>query len=101
MSKIGISIGIDVTKIVKERLKKEGGKVWMNLTTFIDPNNPGKYGDHGFISQETSKDEREQNFQTPILGNCTVFYTEASVAAPVKAPVKAVAGDEPEDDIPF
>jgi hypothetical protein len=99
-NKIGISIGIDVTKIDKERLKKEKGKVWLNLTTFIDPDNPGKYGDHGFISQETSKDEREKGVQTPILGNCTVFFTEgSSTGASTAAP--AVGNAEFDDDIPF
>jgi len=100
MSKIGISIGIDVKKIDKARLKADGEKVWMNLTTFIDTENPGKYGDHGFISQSTDKEEREAGVQTPILGNCKVFFTEESQAAPAQAPVAAV-NEGPNDDIPF
>ncbi len=100
MSKIGISIGIDVTKIDKERLKKDGDKVWMNLTTFIDPANPGKYGDHGFISQETSKEEREQGVQTTILGNCKVFFTEGGSSAGSPQPAQSMA-DMDSDDIPF
>jgi hypothetical protein len=99
MSKIGISIGIDVTKIDKERLKKDGDKVWMNLTTFIDPANPGKYGDHGFISQETSKEEREQGVQTTILGNCKVFFTEGGSSAGSPQPAQTLA--DLDDDIPF
>ena len=76
MGKLGINIGINVKEIDKERLKHNNGKVWMNLTTFIDPSNPDKYGQHGFISQSTDKEERENGVKTPILGNCQVFFTE-------------------------
>ena len=36
MSKIGISISIDVTKILKERLFQGKKGTYMDLTTFID-----------------------------------------------------------------
>ena len=72
--KLGINIKIDVTKIDKSRLFKGKQGIYLDLTTFIDTDNPGKFGDHGFISQETSKEEREQGVQTPILGNVKVFH---------------------------
>jgi|JYMV01.1.fsa_nt_gi hypothetical protein len=101
MSKIGISIGIDVTKIDKLRLKQDGEKIWMNLTTYIDTENAGKFGDHGFIAQSTSKEEKESGIRTPILGNCKVFFKDDS-AVQVKQEIPPPISDAPfDDDIPF
>ena len=75
MSKIGISIKIDVTKIDKSRLfAAQSGTKYIDLTMFLDPDNEGQYGDHGFITQSTTKEEREQQVQMPILGNGKIFY---------------------------
>ena len=78
MSKIGITISIDVTKIDKARLFKGKKGTYMDLTTFIDTKNPDQYEQHGFISQSTSKEEREAGVKTQILGNCKVFFNSAS-----------------------
>ena len=59
MAKLGISIKIDVTKIDKSRIFEGSKGKYLDLTTFIDTDNPGQYGDHGFISQSTSKEERD------------------------------------------
>lgn len=99
MSKIGISIKIDVSKIDKARLFKGAKGVYMDLTTFIDTQVEGQYGDHGFISQSTDKEEREAGVKTPILGNCKVFFVEEGQAAPAQTQVAEVAGFD--DDIPF
>lgn len=80
MAKIGISIKIDVSKIDKSRLFKGEKGTYLDLTTFIDTAKEGQYGDHGFISQSTSKEEREQKVQTPILGNCKVFFSDMDTA---------------------
>lgn len=105
MSKIGISISIDVSKIDKTKFFQGKKGMYMDLTTFIDPENPGQYGDHGFISQSTTKEERESGVQNPILGNCKVFFTEGgSAAAPAQnqaAPMPVAADEGFDDDIPF
>ena len=83
MSKIGISVSIDVTKIDKSRIKevtKKDGSVakYVNLTTFINPSEEDQYGNHGFISQSMTKEEREAGKERPpILGNCKVIFNEA------------------------
>ena len=75
MSKIGISIKLDVTKLDKSRFfKANSGAVYVDLTMFLDPDNEGQYGDHGFATQSTTKEEREQQIQMPILGNGKIFY---------------------------
>ena len=112
--KIGISIKLDVMKIDKARLfaGKNGAK-YLDLTTFIDTDNPSQYGDHGFISQSVSKEEKTAGTRTPILGNTKVFYSDLpqaqaqsqsqsggfqQQAAPQQAPPMAANFD---DDIPF
>lgn len=75
MAKIGISIKLDVKKLDKARFfAAQSGALYVDLTMFLDPENEGSYGDHGFITQSTSKEEREQQVQMPILGNGKIFY---------------------------
>ena len=101
MAKLGINISINVNKIDKSRLFKGDKGNYLDLTTFIDTEKTDQYDNHGFISQSTTKEERENKIQTPILGNCKVFYQDGSTTqttAPVSNP-----GDDvfTEDDIPF
>ena len=75
MSKIGISIKLDVKKLDKARFfAAQSGALYVDLTMFLDPDNEGQYGDHGVITQSTSKEERDQQVQMPILGNGKIFY---------------------------
>lgn len=82
MSKIGVSLSLDVTKIDKSRLKevtKKDGSVakYLNLTTFITPDKPDQFGSHGIVNQSQTKEERESGAELPpILGNAKVIYTE-------------------------
>jgi len=117
MAKIGISIKLDVTKIDKSRIFEGKKGRYLDLTTFIDTSNEGEYGDHGFISQSTSKEERESGVQTPILGNVKVFFSDMDAslmkqqAPPPQAPQAPSAPQQPspaaggfddfDDDIPF
>ena len=109
--KIGVSIKIDVTKIDKSRLFKGAKGNYLDLTTFIDTDNPGQYGDHGFISQSVSKEEKAAGIKTQILGNCKVFFNEGSEqahAGGMQQAQQAVApqqqppvDDWNDDDLPF
>ena len=80
MAKLGISISIDVTKIDKARLFQGKKGTYMDLTTFIDTDQLDQYDNNGFISQSVSKEERAQNVQTTILGNCKVFFNDQAQA---------------------
>lgn len=76
--KLGISLKIDVTKIDKARLfQGKNGAKYLDVTTFVDLDNPGQYGDHGFITQDVSKEERNNGVKGNILGNTKVFYNDA------------------------
>ena len=103
--KIGLSVKIDVSKIDKSRLFKGEKGTYLDLTTFIDLDTKDQYDNNGFISQSVSKEEREANVQTPILGNVRVFFTDANNAqsrsAQQSQPQSQMVEDEFDDDIPF
>jgi hypothetical protein len=102
--RLGISVRIDVTKIDKARLYKGEKGTYLDLTTFIDTENKDTYNNNGFISQSTTKEERESGVQTPILGNVRVFHQSAgdTPTTPTPSqPIDPAAGGVMEDDIPF
>jgi single-stranded DNA-binding protein len=101
MSKIAVSIKIDVTKIDKSRLFKGEKGTYLDLTTFIDLDQKDQYDNNGFISQSVSKEEKENNVQTPILGNCRVFWKEQNSTPQSSAQPQAQALPDDDDDIPF
>ena len=75
--KIGVNLSINVKDIIKERLvTHQNGKVYLNMTAFIDVENQGQYGDNGMITHAKLKDEQGQ---MQILGNAKVFWKEDSV----------------------
>ena len=100
--RIGITIKLDVTKIDKARLFKGEKGTYLDLTTFIDTENEGQYGDHGFIAQSVTKEEREAKVQSPILGNVKVFYKGESESKPQASKPSTDSGyDDFNDEIPF
>lgn len=101
MAKLGISIRIDVSKIDKARLYKGEKGTYLDLTTMVDTGDADKYGNHGFISQSVSKDERQQGVKTPILGNVKVFWQEQSVPVQKQSAPAAPNAPDFDDDLPF
>lgn len=76
MSRIGISLSIDVTKIDKKRLVKGEKGIYLDLKAFIDPEKPNNYGEIGFITQAISKEESDRGTKMPILGNIKCVWKE-------------------------
>ena len=106
MSKIGISMSIDVTKLDKARFYKGEKGTYLSLTAFVNLDEKDQYDNNGFITQELSKEERDNKSQLPILGNSEIFFDdrESSGSAPTPiAPTQAgIQGQEYlDDDIPF
>ena len=98
MSKIGVSLSIDVTKLDKSAFYSGKKGTYVSLTTFIDLDNKDEYDNNGFVTQELGKDRKNEKGR--ILGNCRVFWSDTEDKKPEK-----VAQPEPaldfEDDIPF
>ena len=82
MSKIGVEVQIDVTKIDKARLFEGKKGKYLTMTTFIDTDNKDQYDNNGFISHKQTKEESESKTNTPILGNVKVFWTDGQTAQP-------------------
>jgi len=93
--KVGVNFKIDVTKIDKSRLFEGKKGTYLDLSTFINIDEKDQYGNNGFISQSVTKEEREDGVETPILGNCRVFYTAGSTGYADNP------GVQDDDDVPF
>ena len=82
MSKIGVEVQIDVTKIDKARLFEGKKGKYLTMTTFIDTDNKDQYDNNGFISHKQTKEESESKTNTPILGNVKVFWNDGQTTQP-------------------
>jgi len=80
MSKIGVSLSIDVTKIDKELLYKGKKGTYLDATVFINIDEKDQYDNNGMITQKVGKDEKGN-----ILGNCKVFWTDGGRASTTEA----------------
>ena len=96
--KIGVNIRIDVTKIDKARLYEGKKGTYLDLTSFIDIDNRDRYDNNGFVSQSTTKEEREAGEKGVILGNVRVFFQDKGAVGDYKEPA---TNDSLDEDIPF
>lgn len=75
--KVAISLKIDVSKIDKSRLFKGEKGTYLDATVFIDVGQKDQYENNGMITQDVTKDERQQGVKGNILGNVKVFWKDA------------------------
>jgi hypothetical protein len=118
MSKVGVKLKIDVSKIDKSLLYKGAKGIYLDATVFVDLDTEDKYGNSGMITQDESKQNREAGHNGPILGNCKIFWKDGGQQksygnSPARqpqqhsnhgrrpAPQPAPAYDDFNDDIPF
>lgn len=99
MNKVGVSLKIDVSKIEKDRLFKGEKGTYLDATVFVDLDQLDQYGNSGMITQDVSKEEREQKVQGPILGNAKVFWKGDGKSN--HQPSAPADTDSFDDDIPF
>lgn len=105
--KAGISLSINVTEIEKARLIEGKKGKYLNATVFVDLDNADQYGNHGMITQDVSKEERDAGTKGPILGNVKVFWKDSGRTAEVNQPHQQSQQQAPQnfdnfdDDIPF
>jgi hypothetical protein len=114
MAKVGVNLKINVSEIEKARLFKGKKGVYLDATVFIDIDQVDDYGNNGMITQNVSKEEKEQGVKGNILGNCKVFWQDDSAPAqPQAGSYQQQTGGQPQsqggqppaedfdDDIPF
>lgn len=76
MGKIALSLKINVSQIDKARLFKGQKGQYLDMTIFVDLDQLDQYGNSGMITQDVSKDEKQQGVKGNILGNGKVFWVE-------------------------
>jgi len=110
MSKVGVKLKIDVSKVDKALLFKGSKGVYLDATVFINLDEADQYDNNGMITQDETKENREAGKNGPILGNCKVFWKDNGQPAqpskqaprqPAKQPAAAPADFDNLEDIPF
>ena len=96
MSKIGISLTIDVSKIDKAKLVNGKKGTYLDCTAFVDLEELDQYGNSGMITQDVTKEEKTAGVKGAILGNSKVFWKEESQQAS-----KIPSQEELDNDLPF
>ena len=72
MTKQMIQLKIDVSKIDKTKLYNGKKGTYLDATLFLY-DQVDQYGNHGFIVQSVSKEERESGVKGTVLGNVKIF----------------------------
>jgi hypothetical protein len=72
MTKQMIQLKIDVSKIDKTKLYNGKKGTYLDATLFLN-DQVDQYGNHGFIVQSVSKEERESGVKGTVLGNVKIF----------------------------
>jgi len=80
--RLGIALKIDVKKIEKARLFQGEKAIYLDATMFVNTGEADQYGNHGMITQDVTKEEKDQNIKGPILGNCRLFWTAGGEQGP-------------------
>lgn len=76
MSKVALSLKINVSQIDKARLFSGQKGKYLDCTIFVDLDQLDQYGNSGMITQDVSKEEKQQGVKGNILGNGKVFWKE-------------------------
>ena len=101
MRKIGISLNINLDKVDKTRIYEGKKGKYLNLTTFVNIDEQGEYGDNGFVTQSQTKEERANGLKLPIVGNNKLIYSTMDGAALAAGSEPSKETPDANDDIPF
>ena len=75
--KIGVRVKMNVSQIDKARLFKGNKGIYLDATVFIDIDQKDQYDNNGMITQDITKEEKDNGVQGNILGNVQVFWSDA------------------------
>lgn len=77
MGKIALSLKIDLAKMDMNRIfNGKNGAQYLDATIFVNMDELDQYGNSGMITQDVSKEEKQQGVKGNILGNGKVFWVE-------------------------
>ena len=102
MSKVGVNISNNLSKLDKSRFFQGKNGLYRDLTTFINLDEQDQYGKNGIVKQSTKKDE---NIDLPIAGDVKIFWSDGQQATaqpqPQSAPQAGGFDDFDGSGIPF
>jgi len=102
MTKVGISLKINVSHIEKARLFKGKNGMYLDCTTFVDLDELDQYGNSGMITQDVTKEEKDKGTKGPILGNSKVFWKGEGKRESQSTPHQPKSDfDDFDSDLPF
>lgn len=105
MAKIGVGLKINVSEIEKDRLFAGSKGKYLDATVFIDLDEKDQFGNSGMITQDVTREEKEQGVKGPILGNCRIFWQGEGQSSTPQPSAQPQASHKPtddfDDDIPF
>ena len=102
MSKVGIKLKIDVTKIDKALLFKGQKGTYLDATLLPNRGGPDEYGNNYFIVQDVGKEKRLAGQKGPIIGNAKVMGSRPKDTPKDKPKAsKPPVDDNDDSDIPF
>ena len=78
--KIGVRVKMNVSQIDKARLFKGNKGIYLDATVFIDIDQKDQYDNNGMITQDITKEEKDNGVQGNILGNVQVFWSDQQQA---------------------
>ena len=102
MSKIALSLKINVSMIEKARLFEGKKGKYLDATIFVDLDELDQFGNSGMITQDVTKAEKDAGTRGPILGNGKIFWRDQAQQTGQPAPQAAQGGgfDNFDDEIP-
>jgi len=104
MSKVGVTLKINVKEIDKARLFNGQKGIYLDATVFIDLDQLDQYGNSGMITQDVSKEERDQGVRGNILGNAQVFWKDSGQPPQKQSqtePANTGRASDYDEDVPF
>ena len=99
-----IKASINVTKIDKAEIYVGKNGKYVGLVFFENKNGPDQFGNDGFVTQEISKERRENGERGPIIGNWKHLKRNAAPAGKPQGPADRYQGrthDDTGEEIPF
>jgi hypothetical protein len=97
MSKVAISIKLNMAQIEQARLFQGAKGQYLDATVFIDIDQFDQYGNSGMVTQDVSKEERANGVKGNILGNVAVFWRDDKQ---VQKPQKVQPQQQPQQPAP-
>lgn len=94
-------VKLDVTKIDKARLHKGQKGTYLDLVLHENKGGTDQYGNDGFVTQGTTKEDRAAGVKMPIIGNWRRVGQKPQEQPQARRTAPPAPAEVPDDDVPF